>query len=226
MQKIWQQKKINKTLYTALTKSGKSPLAAMLVASRNFKINNSKDLNKYINSDIDSIEDPDLIPNMVEFKRFFTKSQLPSNIIVFGDYDVDGTISTFMMRKFLREIGVKTVQGFTPDRGRDGYGLNPNSLENFIKEFKNQKIEMIILMDCGTNSAPEIDALKEEFKDCKVLVVDHHLLDDNNCLHNCDAIISNRLEGCTPTPYCTGGLAYQFVRTMSREYTNINPSLQ
>jgi single-stranded-DNA-specific exonuclease len=217
MQKIWQQKKINKTLYKSLIKSGKSPLASMLVSSRNFKVNNAKELDSYINASCEDIEDPDLIPDMVKFKSFFHKSQLPDTIVVFGDYDVDGTISTFMMRKFLREIGVKNVKGFTPDRARDGYGLNPNSLENFIKEFKDQKLDYIILMDCGTNSAIEIDGLKAEFG-CKVLVVDHHLLDANNCLHNCDAIISNRLENCTSTPYCTGGLAYQFIRAMSKEY--------
>jgi single-stranded-DNA-specific exonuclease len=222
MRKIWQQKKINKTLYKCLTKSGKSPLASMLVASRNFKINNAKELDRYINASSDDIEDPNLIPDMVKFKSFFTKSKLPDNIIVFGDYDVDGTISTFMMRKLLREMGVKNVQGFTPDRAKDGYGLNPNSLKNFINTFKNKKVDMIILMDCGSNSATEIDELKKEFKKCKVLVVDHHLFDHNNCKHNADAILSNRLENCTSTPYCTGGLAYQFVRVMSEEY-DINP---
>lgn len=222
MQKKWQQKKINKTLYNCLIKSGKSPLASMLVSSRNFNVNNSAELNKYLNATSDDIEDPYLIPDMTKFRSFFNKNKLPENVVVFGDYDVDGTISTFMMRKCLREIGVQKVQGFTPDRARDGYGLNENSLKNFIKEFKDQKIDMIILMDCGTNSSKEIDGLKDSFKNVKVLVVDHHLLDENNCLHNCDAILSNRLKGSTGTPYCTGGLAYQFVRALTDEY-KINP---
>jgi len=177
----------------------------------------------FLEGKVENLEEPELIPDIQGFKNLF-KHSIPKNAVVFGDYDVDGTTSTFMMSKLFKQIGVANVSTFHPDRFKDGYGLNKNSLNTFNEEYKNKKIDIVTLLDCGTNSKEEIVKLKNTYN-CKVVVVDHHILDDIvSCVGIADVVVSNRLPNGTKTPYCTGGLMYQISRGMAKDFKQIDPN--
>ncbi|MFM7247485.1 MAG: DHH family phosphoesterase, partial [Actinomycetota bacterium] len=76
-------------------------------------------------------------------------------IAVLGDYDVDGVSSTAMLVHFLRRLGA-APEAFVPRRMEEGYGLSMAALERALAE---ARPSLFVALDCGTNSAAEVDRL-------------------------------------------------------------------
>ena len=85
-------------------------------------------------------------------------------IVILGDYDVDGISSTVLLIKFFQNLGVKHKYS-VPNRHEDGYGLN-------IKEIQNNKSSLIITVDCGSSSIKELNYALDNQID--IVVLDHH----------------------------------------------------
>lgn len=92
-------------------------------------------------------------------------------ILLFGDYDVDGGCSVALLAKYLKFKGAD-FNYYIPDRIKDGYGPNLTLMRKFSKE----KINLIIFVDCGTNSFDEINFLNSN--DIKSIIIDHHKIDN------------------------------------------------
>lgn len=90
------------------------------------------------------------------------------NILIFGDYDVDGATASAVMVRFLRMVGAD-AKIYIPDRILEGYGPN---VEAFLK-LREQGADLVITVDCGTVSFEPILAAKQA--GLEVIVVDHHL---------------------------------------------------
>jgi single-stranded-DNA-specific exonuclease len=90
------------------------------------------------------------------------------NILIIGDYDVDGCISTSIFFNFLKKNNQK-VNYYIPDRFKDGYGASKNLIINLTKKFKPN---LIIFLDCGSNSYDTLKYLKS--KRISTLIIDHH----------------------------------------------------
>ena len=88
-------------------------------------------------------------------------------VAIFGDYDVDGASSSALMKRFLAHFDIES-EIYIPDRIFEGYGPNPDAMRELIGRGAN----LIITVDCGTNSAASIDAANEAGAD--VVVLDHH----------------------------------------------------
>lgn len=88
-------------------------------------------------------------------------------IAIFGDYDVDGACSSALMARFLQHYDI-AYQIYIPDRIFEGYGPNPQAMQDLVAK----GASLIITVDCGTNSAPSIDAARQAGAD--VVVLDHH----------------------------------------------------
>ena len=220
MRKIWKKTANNKEVFKAMSEIGVDPLLSAMISTRNYDIRNKEDLKNYISCNPDDLENYTKVPGMIESVKLIDDKY--KKVVIFGDYDVDGLISTFMLKKVLSQIGIKDVTIHTPDRKLDGYGLNPRSFLNFQKKFKNEKIDLLFMLDCGTNSKKEIQSIKDEFDNIKTIVVDHHIVSEGDFASNADAITNPRLSEGT-TPYCTGGLVYQLIRGLSERYPiNIN----
>ena len=121
---------------------------------------------------------------------------------VYGDYDVDGVMSTVIMLKALRSFGAEC--GFyIPDRVSEGYGLNIAAIENIAKEY-----DILIAVDNGMSAVAEIRRAKE--LGLAVVVIDHHEAGAEMPL--ADAIINTRQADCK-YPFdklCAAGLCYKF----------------
>lgn len=87
-------------------------------------------------------------------------------VAIFGDYDVDGAASSALLHRYLAHFGMD-AQIYIPDRIFEGYGPNAQAIEALARDH-----DLIVAVDCGTNSAEPLSVAVEH--DCDVVVLDHH----------------------------------------------------
>ncbi len=114
-----------------------------------------------------SIHDPYQISDMGKaVARIYDAVKNKEQIIVWGDYDVDGVSSTAILVLTLKKIGAQVVP-FIPHRTEGGYGLHQNTLAELQSQF-----DLLITVDCGISNSSEVAYLNKQNKD--VIIVDHH----------------------------------------------------
>lgn len=100
------------------------------------------------------------------------------NILVFGDYDVDGVCATSILYSVIKdELEYKNVYYFIPNRFDHGYGMSEKALEQCISDHKLDENTLVITVDTGITAAKEVSFLKG--KGMKVIVTDHHQKPDS-----------------------------------------------
>lgn len=134
-------------------------------------------------------------------------------IVVLGDYDVDGVSSTALLVSILRRFG-SAPRFVVPRRMEDGYGLSRSAID---RAFEPGKPSLFIALDCGTNSHEEVAYLASEGID--VIVVDHHRSKEKPLEH---AILINphvhELPGDDAWRHlCTVGLVFKLVHGLVKE---------
>src|SRR4028119_14075 len=131
-----------------------APLIAALLISRGFET--GKAAHEFLNPSFDQILEPNLLRGMREsIERIFKAIEQNEKILVWGDYDVDGTTGTIVLGKALEILGAKT--GFhVPHRFTEGYGLNIPALE----KAKSAGFSLIITVDCGSTAVGPIQWAK------------------------------------------------------------------
>ena len=206
----WKMKEVDEVRMESLMKDGVPEMEARILAGRDNGISDKRSAIDYVKQDESSIEDPSNITNMEKASEII---QSTSGIAcIFGDYDVDGVTSTFMARRMLRDLGYSEVRSFIPRREEDGYGLNEKSIKNLLNAAKGTDFSLFLILDCGSSSSSQISEIKEEWPKAKVVVIDHHLIEDETFSENADTVVNPRIGDCHP--YCTGGLMLQLARTM------------
>ncbi len=140
-------------------------------------------------------------------ERIITAINNDEKILVFGDYDVDGTTAVACMYKFLRSIHPH-IEFYIPHRYREGYGVSKAGID-FAKE---NHCGLIISLDCGIKSVDLIRYAKELGID--FIVCDHHLPDEK--LPPAIAILNPRQKDC-PYPYkelCGCGVGFKLITAL------------
>ncbi|MEK9147756.1 MAG: single-stranded-DNA-specific exonuclease RecJ [Patescibacteria group bacterium] len=140
-----------------------------LLSNRNIDYKDKKARERFFNPDYDrDSHDPFLMKGMKKAVERIKKAiKNNEKIGIFGDYDVDGICSSFILYDFFEKVGLEKYI-YLPDRHKEGYGLNLNA----IKYFKEQKVNLIITTDCGSSNYNEVeDANKKGFD---VIITDHH----------------------------------------------------
>jgi len=116
--------------------------------------------------------DPFLLPNMAEaVERILKAIKNKENILIFGDYDADGVISTVLIYNFLKKLELNPIYNI-PDRVQDGYDISLKFIKKLRK--KNPEISLIICVDCGSNSHEVRDFIYKDNSNLDVIVCDHH----------------------------------------------------
>ena len=191
-----------------------SLLARLLV---NRSVNNT-DLVKYF-LDLDSVSPSHSfeIPEMDKaFERIKLAIASQQQILIFGDYDVDGTSSVALLFRAFGMIGV-TVSYYVPSRHSEGYGLNKAALERF----KNDGVDLVITCDCGISNYDEVAFANSIGLD--VIVTDHHSIPENPppSVANCNP---KTLAQEHPLHFLPGvGVAYKLAELLIAEYTTEKP---
>ena len=117
---------------------------------------------------LDTLHDPFLM-NGMETATYRVITALTENqlIMVYGDYDVDGTCSTALLFLFLKELGAK-VEFYIPKRLTEGYGINTTGIDHA----KSRNTSLIISVDCGITAVEETEYAKKLGMD--LIICDHH----------------------------------------------------
>ena len=167
---------------------------------------------KFFRPSLDMLYDPWLMKDMDRaVERIMQAITYNEKILVFGDYDVDGTSSVACMTKFLREIyNPVNVDFYIPHRYREGYGVSKAGIEHAYRE----NYSLIISLDCGIKSASLITYAKELGID--FIVCDHHLPD--NELPPAVAILNPKQKDCN-YPFkdlCGCGVGYKLICALAK----------
>ena len=163
----WCYKAINNELKNQVKKDlDIEKITASILANRGIE---GPDLAVFLDHTLkNNMPDPALINDMEKAIKRISHAVLNKEPIgIIGDYDVDGLVSASILFKYLQPYCPVTVK--IPDRFNDGYGPNLR----FLEEFKQSNINLIITVDCGSNS---VDLISKK-NDLDIIIFDHHQTD-------------------------------------------------
>ncbi|USL94797.1 single-stranded-DNA-specific exonuclease RecJ [Riemerella anatipestifer] len=135
------------------------------------EIDNYQKAREFFKPNLEDIHNPFLMADMQNaVERIATAIENGEKILVYGDYDVDGTTAVALMYLYLSKIVEKKYLDFyIPDRNTEGYGISKEGID-FAKE---NGFSLIIALDCGIKAIDKIDYAKELGID--FIICDHHL---------------------------------------------------
>jgi len=163
--KHWEEVTVNKRLIEKIkSEQNVSELIAKLLISRNFDETEIYSIKNKVGLSNPFLSNPDYNECFKTIEEIIINK---GKIQIIGDYDVDGIVSTSLIIKFFQFLKYP-YSFYIPDRIQDGYGA---SLK-LVKKLTTNKIDLIILLDCGSNSYEAIDYLNK--KNIKTIIIDHH----------------------------------------------------
>jgi len=169
-----------------------------------------ENIKSYVNLDKSSFIDPYLLDGMKEAVDKINEAvKNMKTIIIYGDYDVDGITSTYILVHYIRSIG-GLVSYYIPSRLGDGYGLNERALINL----KEKGADLVITVDLGINAINEAKLCKEIGLD--LIITDHHIPPEGE-LPDCIAVINPKVSKNYPfKSLCGAGVAFKLVCALSK----------
>ena len=212
MEKRWKILQADTDKTAALQGSLKiNPALCSILVERGF--DSFDEAKKYFRPQLTALHDPWLMKDMDKaIQRILTAFEKKEKILVFGDYDVDGTTSVACMYKFLCKIYEPFLLDFyIPHRYREGYGVSKMGID-FAKE---NNFTLIISLDCGIKSVDLISYAKDIGID--FIVCDHHLPDEE--IPPAVAILNPKQKDCN-YPYkelCGCGVGFKLITALATE---------
>lgn len=170
-------------------------------------------IKEYLNPNINQLNNPFMFDDMAfVVDRIKQAVNNKERVLIFGDYDVDGITSTYILLDYFRIKGLE-VNTFLPNRYIDGYGLTINSIDKVNADYNPQ---LIITVDCGISGAAEVEYIKS--KGIDVIITDHHECPEE--LPKC--LILDAKKPGERYPYkqlCGAGVAFKLVEALEgREF--------
>ena len=147
---------------------GIAPVLANLLVQRG--IDTVEKAEKFFDPQLRDLHDPFLMKDMDRaVERVEQALERNERIMVYGDYDVDGTTAVALVYKFLRQIGHTNLMFYIPDRYTEGYGISRKGIDIAAKK----GVKLIIALDCGIKAVEKVDYAKQRGVD--FIICDHHL---------------------------------------------------
>ena len=213
--KNWEELSVNKQLVEKIKiDHALNNVQAKLVLSRNyskeeiFLIKNKIPLNNPFLKTKDFLSGIELLQNCIINNE---------KILIIGDYDVDGCVSTSLMVNFFKKNNVNFTY-YIPDRFKDGYGASKKLIEKLIKKYT---FGLIIFLDCGSNSNEAVTYLNSI--SIKSIVIDHH--NTQKPYPTCNVFINPKkdLDYKKFDYFCTAFLTYWFIDLFIKIYKFHDP---
>ena len=149
---------------------GISPVLCRLLIERGIK--NKTEVQKFFNPQLNELLDPWLMDDMDKaVARINNAIERGERILVYGDYDVDGTTAVALVYNFLKR-DYDNLDYYIPDRYNEGYGVSRQGVDYAFET----GVKLVIVLDCGIKAIQEIAYAKE--KGIDFIVCDHHVPDD------------------------------------------------
>lgn len=143
------------------------PVAEMLMG---LGCRDMAEIARFLNPRLSDLSDPFLLPDMEPAARRILQAILADeSIAVYGDYDVDGIVSTALLVQVLHRLGAPVVTPCLPIRQEEGYGLSLAALTRCIAQCNPS---LLITVDCGTNNTEAVHLAQKAGID--VVITDHH----------------------------------------------------
>lgn len=184
------------------------PIAELLVQRGIEDFDAAKD---FFRPHFDQLHPPTLMKDMDKaVGRILEALSLEESILVYGDYDVDGTTSVALMSSFLKNFSDQ-ISTYIPDRYTEGYGVSYQGIDYAAEN----NINLIIALDCGIKAVEKVAYAKE--KGIDFIICDHHRPGDE--LPDAQAILNPKQIDCS-YPYkelCGCGIGFKLIQALGEE---------
>ena len=210
------------TKKNALTKTlNIDPILAELLLKRG--VSTPDEAKKFLNPNLKDLHDPFLLPDMEKaVKRIEKALGNKERILIYGDYDVDGTTAVSLVYSFLRKI-TNNIDYYIPDRYDEGYGVSIQGIDYAIET----GVKLIVSLDCGIKAVSKVAYAKENGID--FIICDHHMPDEE--LPDAVAVVdAKRLDSLYPYSELSGcGVGFKLVHAIvirnNYSFSEIEPLL-
>lgn len=186
---------------------GLHPLLCQLLIQRN--ISTVEEANKYFYPNLTDLHDPFLMPDMDKaVKRIERALGDKERILIYGDYDVDGTTAVALVYKFLRKF-TTNLDYYIPDRYDEGYGIS----EQGIDYADASDVKLIVALDCGIKAIEMVKYAKS--KGIDFIICDHHMPDET--LPDAVAVVdAKRKDSIYPYEHLSGcGVGFKLAQALA-----------
>jgi single-stranded-DNA-specific exonuclease len=189
---------------------GVSPIVASLLLARGYE---SKELaQSFLTPSLDQLHDPLLMLGMAAaVERLIQAIDNEQPILIYGDYDVDGTTGTAVLLRALRMLGA-TAGYHVPHRFTEGYGIRQEALEKAAGD----GYRLVVSVDCGITAHGPLHWARAN--DLDIIVTDHHLPDADEGAPPAFAVLNPNQSGCNyPDKNLAGvGVAFKLIHALFR----------
>jgi single-stranded-DNA-specific exonuclease len=160
---------------------------------------------------LDDLHDPFLMKDMTNaVKRLVAAMENQERVMVYGDYDVDGTTSVALVYTYLKSH-FDFIDYYIPDRYSEGYGISKTGIDYAAEN----NISLVIALDCGIKAIEKIAYASEKGVD--FIICDHHTPDEN--LPNAVAVLDPKRSDCEyPCDVLSGcGVGFKLMQGLAQE---------
>lgn len=164
------------------------------------------DARAFFRSEKESLHDPFLMKDMeAAAYRLSAAIRNHERVVIYGDYDVDGTTAVSLLYTFLKSFGLE-VDYYIPHRFKEGYGINPDGIRYALQN----NADLIVSVDCGITAIEEAKYAKEKGLD--LIICDHHTVGDE--IPDAVAVLDPKRPDCNyPFDGLSGaGVGYKLVQ--------------
>ncbi len=164
---------------------------------------------KFFRPSLDDLHDPFLLKDMdIAVSRIEKAIANNENILIYGDYDVDGTTAVSLVSSYLKTITTK-IATYIPDRYDEGYGISTQGID-FAAD---HNFSLIIALDCGIKAIEKVNYASQ--KNIDFIICDHHKPGDK--LPKAVAVLNAKREDCS-YPFdelCGCGVGFKLIQALA-----------
>ena len=175
-------------------------------------VDNFEEARRFFRPQLEDLHDPFLMKDMDKaVERLHQAIVGQQKILVYGDYDVDGTTAVAQLYSFLKNFTQK-LSFYIPDRYDEGYGLSYKALD----WSSDNGVNLVITLDCGIKAIEKVEYARS--KGIDVIICDHHLPEDQ--LPKAVAVLDPKREDCN-YPFddlCGCGVGFKFAQGYVQKY--------
>ncbi len=181
---------------------------ANLLAQRG--ISSYDEAKDFFRPSLDQMHDPFLMKDMdLAVKRITQAIQNQERVLIYGDYDVDGTTAVALVYSYLKKYFKKRIEFYIPDRYSEGYGISIKGIDHAA----DQGFNLVIALDCGIKAVEKIDYATRRNVD--FIICDHHRPGDS--IPQAVAVLDTKRPDCNyPFKELSGcGVGYKLISALA-----------
>lgn len=225
---IWMLKQSSADIDSLARQTGVSPVLARLLAVRGYR--SAEEVERFFHRGVGDIADPMLFQDMDKAVAIVKKAlDEKTPCAVFGDYDADGVMSTVIMLRALRPLGLD-ISYYIPHRESEGYGMHNEA----IAELAAQGVKLILACDNGVSALEQVEYAHS--LGMEIVIFDHHELDRDEqtgaqSMPAAAAVVDAKRDDCSYPfkKYCAAAVCYRFTEAfysaLGRDWTALGREL-